>query len=135
MPSTSQMATIFRAIPRHNGLHYNGRQNEKGTWLLPPHLSKLARYLSGNCARPTRGARDRALREHRRSSGSILPLFREQEDDRLPAPLSAELIPSITLFDRPEHRFFEFLQRHVLRIAHGLQFLVEIVEWLDRSFI
>ena len=31
-----------------------------------------------------------------------------------------ELIPCITLFDRPEHRLFEFLQRHVLRIAHGL---------------
>ncbi len=33
---------------------------------------------------------------------------------------SAELIPRITLFDRPEHRLFEFLQLHVLRIAHGL---------------
>ena len=40
--------------------------------------SKLARYLSGNggclifnCARPTRGVFDRALREHRRPSGSI----------------------------------------------------------------
>ena len=32
----------------------------------------------------------------------------------------AVLIPRIALFDRPEHRLFEFLQRHVLRIAHGL---------------
>ena len=37
----------------------------------------------------------------------------------LPIPSSAELIPRIALFDRPEHRFFEFLQRHVLRIADG----------------
>jgi hypothetical protein len=28
-----------------------------------------------HCARPTRGVRDRALREHRRSSGSIPPLI------------------------------------------------------------
>ena len=35
-------------------------------------------------------------------------------------PFLAVLIPRIALFDRPEHRFFEFLQRHVLRIAHGL---------------
>ena len=32
---------------------------------------------------------------------------------------SAELIPGIALFDRPEHRFFEFLQPHVLRISYG----------------
>ena len=30
-------------------------------------------------------------------------------------PASAELIPCIALFDRPEHRFFEFPQRHVVR--------------------
>ena len=29
-----------------------------------------------------RGVRDRALREHRGSSGSIPPLFREQEDNQ-----------------------------------------------------
>jgi hypothetical protein len=29
-------------------------------------------------------------------------------------------IPGITLFDRPEYRFFEFLQLHVLRITHGV---------------
>jgi hypothetical protein len=34
-------------------------------------------------------------------------------------PSSAELIPRIALFDRPEHRFFEFLQWHVLRIAQS----------------
>src|SRR6185295_10902394 len=50
-------------------------------------------------------------------------------------PLLTVLIPRIALFDRPEHRFFEFLQRDVLRIAQGLQFLVEIVERLDRSLI
>ena len=35
-----------------------------------------------HCARPTRAFSGRALREHRRSSGSIPPLFREQEDDQ-----------------------------------------------------
>ncbi|HKP00959.1 MAG TPA: hypothetical protein VJU02_04945 [Nitrospiraceae bacterium] len=44
-------------------------------------------------------------------------------------------MPRVTLFDRPEHRLFEFLQRHVLRVAHALQFPIEIIERLDRSFI
>jgi hypothetical protein len=39
-----------------------------------------------DCARPTTGVRDRALREHRRSSGSIPSLFREQEDDQATHP-------------------------------------------------
>jgi hypothetical protein len=30
MPGTSQMAAISLAIPHHNGLSCNGRQNEKG---------------------------------------------------------------------------------------------------------
>ena len=30
------------------------------------------------------------------------------------------IVPQIALFDRPKHRFFEFLQRDVLRIAYGL---------------
>ena len=38
----------------------------------------------------------------------------------LPIPSSAELIPRIALFDRPEHRFFESLQQRVLWIADGL---------------
>ena len=50
-------------------------------------------------------------------------------------PSSAVLIPRIALFDRPEHRFFEFPQWQVLRITQGLQFPIEILKWLDRSFI
>jgi len=43
-------------------------------------------WLILECARPTRGVRDRALREHRRSSGSI--------------PSSARAIPSTISFSR-----------------------------------
>lgn len=53
---------------------------------------------------------------------------------QLPFP-SPELIPRITLRDRQEHDFLEFLQYHVVRLADGLQLLVQIIERLDRSFI
>jgi len=53
----------------------------------------------------------------RRTSTFLSCTFREQEDDQAARSSSAELIPRIALFDRPEHRFFEFLQLHVLRIA------------------
>ena len=59
-----------------------------------------------------------------RASNEHIPIVRvlraRRAPGRYPIPSSAELIPRIALFDRPEHRLFEFLQRHVLRIAQGL---------------
>lgn len=56
---------------------------------------------------------------------SVIPVLQAKVEglghdrDRAKDCQSADMFPRIALFDRPEHRFFEPFQRHVLRIAHG----------------
>ena len=53
----------------------------------------------------------------------------------MPMSFSAMLIPCVALLDRVEDGVFELLQRHVVRIADGLQLLVEVIEWLYRPLV
>lgn len=48
---------------------------------------------------------------------------------------STILIPRIALLDRPEHGFLQLLERHVIGITNSLEFLVQVIERLDRALI
>lgn len=48
---------------------------------------------------------------------------------------SAVLIPGVALLNRPEHGFLEFFESHVVGISDGLEFLIKVIERLNRTLV